>query len=100
LHLRDIEKQELFITRQEIVPMHVKRVNFANKFALEMRGLWKISDASSGGPFLSYAMVEESNNMLYYIEGYVYNPAGKKKRMMREIDAILGTFKVPGEVVK
>jgi hypothetical protein len=98
LHLRDVEKQELFIARQDVVPLQTKRINFNKKFALETRGLWKVSDGSAGGPFLSYAMVDESNQMLYYIEGYVYHPAGKKKRMMREIDAILSTFRVPGEV--
>lgn len=100
LHLRDSQKPELFIQRQEIVPVDMKQINFNGKFAIESRGLWAVSDLSGGGPFLSYTMVDEENGMLYYIEGYVYNPGGKKKRFMRDMDAILSTFRIPSEVNK
>lgn len=100
LHLRDSQKPDLFIKRQDIIPVFTKRTTFSNKFAMEARGLWAVSDMTAGGPFLSYALVDEPNGMLYYIEGYVYNPGGKKKRLMREMDAILSTFKVPSETKK
>lgn len=97
MYLRDGQKPHLYIQRQEIIPVQVQRVNFNGKFAMQARGLWAVSDMSSGGPFLSYTLVDEKNQMLYYIEGYVFHAAGKKKRMMREMDAILSSFKVPSE---
>ena len=100
LHLRDSQVPELFITRQDMVPVVTKRTSFNDKFAMEARGLWAVSDMTAGGPFLSYTLVDEENAMLYYMEGYVYNPGGKKKRLMREMDAILSTFTVPSEVKK
>lgn len=100
LHLRDGQKPDLYIKRQEVIPVFSKRVNFNNKFAMESRGLWAVSDNTSGGPFLSYTLVDEKNQMLYYIEGYVYHAAGKKKRLMREMDAILSTFRMPSEIKK
>lgn len=100
LHLRDSQKPKLFIKRQEIIPVVTRQVNFNGKFAIEARGLWAVSDMTAGGPFLSYTLVDEENAMLYYIEGYVYHAGGKKKRLMREMDAILSTFTIPSETKK
>ena len=92
-YLRDGEKQELFITRQGIVPVFQETVSFQGNFAKKSRGLWKISDNSGGGPFISYTIVDEATQKIFYIEGYVYAPAGRKKNFVREVDAILSTFK-------
>ncbi len=100
LHLRDSQRPDLYIKRQEIIPVVTKQVNFNGKFAIEARGLWAVSDMTAGGPFLSYVLVDEENAMLYYIEGYVYHAGGKKKRLMREMDAILSTFTIPSETTK
>ncbi len=91
--LRDSEKPELYIMRQDIVPVFQEAVNFQGNYAKKARGLWKISDNSGGGPFISYTIVDEASQKLFYIEGYVYAPAGRKKNFVREVDAILSTFK-------
>lgn len=91
--LRDSEKPELYIMRQEIVPVFQETVSFQGNYAKKARGLWKISDNSGGGPFISYTITDEASQKLFYIEGYVYAPAGRKKNFVREVDAILSTFK-------
>ncbi|MEQ9405433.1 MAG: DUF4837 family protein [Cyclobacteriaceae bacterium] len=98
--LRDSEKPSKFIQRQEIINVFTERINFNGNFALEARSLWKISDNSRGGPFLSYTIVDETNGMVYYVEGYVDSPGTKKKNLIRELEAILGTFKTPGDLAK
>src|SRR5690606_28237759 len=45
-YLRDSEKARLYISRQEVIPAVTERVTFDGKFAVEVRGLWKVSDAS------------------------------------------------------
>ena len=96
--LRDSEKSELFITRQarpDIQAIFTENVNFDGRYAIKARGLWKYSDISGGGPYISYTMADEKTGRLYYIEGYVYAPSTKKKNYIRELDAILSTFKLP-----
>ena len=93
-YLRDSERPEIYITRQPQVPVMTTRVSFKDMFAVEARALWKISDNSGGGPFVSYTFVDEKNQKLYYIEGYVYSPATKKKHLIREVEAILSTFEL------
>jgi len=99
-NLRDSEKPSKYIARQEIVNVFTERVNFNGNFAVEARSLWRISDNSGGGPFVSYTIVDEPNGMIYYIEGYVYSPGTQKKSFMRELEAILATFQTPGDLAK
>lgn len=96
-YLRDSEKPQLYIQRQNQIPILTKRVTFKNRFAVEGRGLWKISDSSGGGPFVSYTFVDEKTQRIYYIEGYVYAPSTKKKHLVREVESILSTFEVDSE---
>lgn len=97
-NLYDGENMDVYIQRQEIVPVFTERVNFNGHFAVEARGLWKISDNSRGGPFLSYTIVDEEVGLVYYIEGYVDSPGTRKKNLVRELEAILSTFKTKGDL--
>lgn len=71
-------------------------VTFQGNFAVETRGLWRMSNDSMGGGFLGYTFVDEAQDRLYYIEGYVYSPGEKKRPSIRELEAILRTFATPG----
>jgi len=99
-NLYDGENPDVYIKRQEIIPVFTERVDFNGNFAVEARGLWKISDNSRGGPFVSYTIVDEENGLLYYVEGYVDSPGTRKKNLVREIEAILSTFKTKSDLSK
>ncbi|MEO9872586.1 DUF4837 family protein [Ekhidna sp.] len=99
-NLYDGENSDVYIKRQEIIPVFTERVNFDGHFAVEARGLWKISDNSRGGPFVSYTMVDEDTGLVYYIEGYVDSPGTRKKKFVRELETILSTFKTKGGLVE
>lgn len=95
MNLRDSERQEKYITRQErddFQSVFSTQVTFNGMYAIKSRGLWKISDNSGGGPFISYTLVDEKQQRVYYIEGYVYSPGTKKKNFVRELDTILSSF--------
>lgn len=96
--MRDVEKPEVYMTTQD-VPHQVEEVNFKGKYAKETRGLWKLSDISGGGAFVSYVFVDESQKRMYYLEGYVYAPAGDKREFMREMEVILSTFRSGEELM-
>lgn len=97
-YLTDGENPDVHIMRQVMVPVFTERVSFNGNFAVEARSMWKISDSSRGGPFVSYTIVDEQNGMIYYVEGYVDSPGTKKKKLIRELEAILSTFKTPGDL--
>ncbi len=100
LYLRDSEKPDKYVTMQPILPMITDTITFKNKFALANKGLWKVSDNSAGGPYVSYSFVDERIGRIYYIEGYVYAPGTQKKNYVQELDAILSTFDTPTEAAQ
>lgn len=97
-YMRDVQKPDIFMTLQN-ENMNIREVNFKGKYAKELRGLWKLSDISGGGPFVSYVFVDESQKRLYYLEGYVYAPSKDKREFMQEMEVIINTFR-SGEELK
>ncbi|MBI3220343.1 MAG: DUF4837 family protein [Bacteroidetes bacterium] len=91
--------QSYLITETKISykPVMTREVNFHGMYAVEMRGLWRTNNLTMGGPFLSYAFVDEKNGLLYYIEGFTYAPGKEQREIMRELDVILNTFKFTGK---
>ena len=92
-YLCDSEKPHLYITTQSEVPIREERISFKKNYALRSYGLWKLSDNSIGGVFVSY-MFAASNGRLYYLEAFLYRPGGKKRNMIREMEALLWTFSI------
>ncbi len=92
-YLRDVEKSDIFVQTQPLFPFLSRQINFNDKFAMESRGMWKLSNNSLGGPFISYTLVDETLNRLYYIEGYVAAPGKDKRDLLKELEAVISTFK-------
>jgi hypothetical protein len=63
-------------------------------YMVEMRGLWKLENAFMGGPFISHTMLDEKNNRVITVEGFVYAPSLDKRNYVRELEAILQTLEV------
>ena len=81
-------------------PVIVDQTNFRNQFAVKIRGLWRTNNLTMGGPFLSYAMVDEGTNMLYYIEGFTFSPGRNQREIMRELETILHTFRTSKSITQ
>jgi hypothetical protein len=92
----DPEQPDSYLVTETSVPFKpvvAKRVTLNNNFAMELRGLWKTNTVTMGGPFLSYTIVDPKSNLLYYIEGFTYSPGKPQREIIRELEAILWTFK-------
>jgi hypothetical protein len=94
----DKEKNDTsYVVVETIVPPEIRTTMFNSKFSVEARGLWKTKNLSMGGPFLSYVFVDEELSRLYYIDGFVYSPSKPQRESVRELEAILKTFKTKSE---
>lgn len=78
-------------------PVVTKEVNLNGLYAVETRGLWRTKQATMGGPFLSYTVVDENLGRLYYIEGFLYSPGKAQRELMRELEVVLRTFEPRSE---
>ncbi|MDR2679584.1 MAG: DUF4837 family protein [Tannerella sp.] len=74
------------------------------KYCGILRGLWRMEGDMMGGPFVSYARVDEKNRRVIVTEGFVYEPAHEKKNYIRRLEAALQTTSFadeqPTETVK
>ncbi|MDO4703644.1 DUF4837 family protein [Tannerella sp.] len=70
------------------------------KYCGVLRGLWKMEGDMMGGPFVSYARLDETNNRIVVAEGFVYAPETDKRNYIRRLEASLHTLRLPGEFDK
>ncbi len=70
-----------------------RRIYLDGRFAVETRGVWETMGDYMGGPFVSYSMVDEKQNRLVTLEGYVYAPNAPKAILLHHTDAICRTVK-------
>lgn len=77
-------------TEKKILPA-VRKVKFAQRNAMEARGLWYVENDFMGGPFLSYTIYDQENHRLLVLEGFCYAPSAKKRDFLFELEAILKT---------
>ncbi len=97
----DPDRQETHLiteTEVEQIPVITREVSFHNKFAVEMRGLWRTDNFVMGGPFVSYTLADPSKGMLYYIEGFTFSPGKDQREIIRELETILYTFRISSEL--
>jgi hypothetical protein len=68
------------------------------KYCGILRGLWRMEGGDMmGGPFVSYARVDEKNNRVIVTEGFVYEPQKEKKNYIRRLEAALQTTRFPDD---
>ena len=69
------------------------------KYCGVLRGLWRMEGGDMmGGPFVSYARVDEPNKRVIVTEGFVYEPQRNKRNYIRRIEAALNTTLFPDEM--
>lgn len=57
--------------------------------AFETRGTWELSHDFMGGPFINYAIIDQANQRVIFIEGFCYAPSKKKRDLLFELEAII-----------
>lgn len=98
----DPERIETYLVTETSIPYKpviTKETTFNGKFAVEMRGLWRTNNLTMGGPFVSYAFVDEPQGMLYYVEGFTFSPSKDQREIIRELETIIYTFKMSSELL-
>jgi hypothetical protein len=68
-----------------------------NLYCAELRGLWKLENAFMGGPFINISLLDEKRNRVVTVDAFVYAPSLDKRNYVREVEAILNTFKIISE---
>lgn len=70
-----------------------------DSYCAEIHGLWEMKNGEiMGGPFVSHTRLDEINNRLITIAGFVFAPGRDKRNLIRQVEAMVYSFKMPQEV--
>lgn len=89
-----------YMSTDTITPIAVKQYQYKGHYAYEIRGLWKVENDYMGGPFVNLSILDEENNRIVCVDGYVYAPQDKKRNFIRQVEAIMHTLDVPEKDMK
>ena len=57
-----------------------------------------INGSAMGGPFVSHTRLDEINQRVIMIEGFVYGAGSKKRNALRQVEAVLYSMQLPQEI--
>ncbi len=92
-----------YVTTETSLPVTYKHFEHNDHQIVELRGLWKMEGDLMGGPFVSFAHIDEVNSRVVVTEGYVFAPEKPEKRnLVWQLESILYSFsfKPWGEAVE
>lgn len=77
-----------------------REVNFNGKYAINIQGLWRMTDQYMGGPFVSYTFFDEDTKRIYMLDGSIYAPKYYKKKLIQQVDVTLHSFKTKAQMTE
>lgn len=63
-------------------------------YASEMRGLWRLVNDFMGGPYITLAELDASNQRVVVAFGYVYAPGKNKRNFLQQVEAMIYSLKL------
>ena len=71
-----------------------RRATFHGKPAVQVYGLWEITDKAMGGPFRAIAFYDPETGKIYLLYLVVYAPTHRKEPLLRRLELIADTFSI------
>jgi hypothetical protein len=87
-----------YIYEDDVIKTQEKVVNFNERYAIRLDGVWQNDKHVMGGPFRSFAFYDENDGRLYLIDLAVFAPGRRKYQYLRQMEGIVSTFKTKLEI--
>lgn len=81
-------------TTVPFIPVTATETTLNDRYAVQLKGLWRANNFSMGGPFVGFAMADEKRGEFYYIEGFTFSPSRDQREIMRELESLLDSFHI------
>lgn len=86
-------------TEYEVLPPIFEEIWVNKAYCAEIRGLWKMKNGEvMGGPFVSHSRLNEVNNRIITVEGFIFAPSREKRNYLRQLEAMIYSLKLPQEI--
>lgn len=80
------------------IPYTLNQFTHKGHYAITIRGLWTAVNDFMAGPFELQAILDENGGRIIYLMSYVYYPNELKRNMMKQLNAILQSVDIPGDI--
>lgn len=81
--------KDTYMALDMAIPATVVNYQFEGHYAILIRGLWMVENDFMAGPYMLNAVLDQENNRIIYMMGYVYAPEDQKRNKLREVEAIM-----------
>ncbi|MGL5317690.1 MAG: DUF4837 family protein [Bacteroidales bacterium] len=90
----------MYVMTTKAVPVVCDTISVHGKFTVRLRGLWEMKNDMMGGPFVSLSRLDEKNQKIITVEGFVFAPSMAKRNLIRRLESMLYTLKLSDELEK
>lgn len=86
-------------TEHKYAEPRLKEIWVNDGYCAEITGLWKmVNGGAMGGPFYSHTRLDEINQRVITMEGFVFAPGTRKRNHIRFLEAVMFTAKLPQDI--
>lgn len=73
------------ITNRDDLPTYSSVTSVDEQYAVEVRGIWELTEDFVAGPYISLAIVDEGRSKLILLDGFVYAPGKAKRNYIQQL---------------
>lgn len=88
LYIHGKEPGTDMITEEAYSPYFFK-IKLDGRVTYETKGTWELKNDFMAGPFINYAVIDQENNRVLFLEGFCYSPSKEKRDLMHELESII-----------
>ena len=83
-----------YMTTEKRIDQTFNILEHNGNYTSEMRGLWRVKNDFMGGPYISLAELDATNQRVVAAFGYVYAPSKDKRNLLRQVEAMIYSLKM------
>jgi hypothetical protein len=95
-YISTTEEGSYMVINDVDLPVFDYTYNIDGKYTRELRGVWEMENDFLGGPFATYAILNEEKGEIVFIDTFIYAPGKEKRNMMQELEFIVKHATFPG----
>lgn len=96
-NITGVGENEHMITNRKVIFPEYRAINVGGKYVGELKGLWRMENGLMAGPFICHIKLDEMNKRVVFAEGFVYAPNDGKRLLIRNLESVLYTLKLPSD---
>lgn len=93
MHVKGKEPDTPMVTDDSYAP-YFSTILLDGKKAFETKGTWELQNDFMMGPFINYAIIDETYNRVLVLEGFCYAPSNEERDLMLYLESIIKSVKV------